>query len=149
MRFFFFVCSLMICSPSFSQGIVPLEEGSPAPFDGVLLDKDTAADIISSGELSKERCKIRLEYEVGKATNSCMLDKGIAEANLRAEKERNEKIMALKLQEIDRLNKQLEKTKSVDWGPAWFAGGAMIGVSASLVIFFIAVQTVTVDITQL
>ena len=149
MRFSFFVCVLLFCSPSFSQGIVPLEEGAPAPFDGVLLDKETAADIIASGELNEERCKIKLEYEIGKATNSCMLDKGIAEANLRAEKERNEKIIALKVQEIDRLNKQLEKTKNIDWGPAWFAGGAMIGISTSLVIFFIAVQTVNVDVTKL
>jgi len=140
---------LMSSSPSVAQNIVAVEKGAPAPFDGVLLDKETAADIIASGELSDERCNIKLEYEVGKATNACNLDKGIAEANLAAEKERAEKILSIKTQEIDRLNKKLEESASPDWGPAWFAGGASIGVVASLVIFFIAVQTVNTDITQL
>tara|TARA_R110000824_G_scaffold55257_14_gene152382 strand:- start:13637 stop:14101 length:465 start_codon:yes stop_codon:yes gene_type:complete len=135
--------------PAFAQNIVAIEKGELAPFDGVLMNKETAADIIASGELSDERCTIRLEYEIGKATNACNLDKGIAEANLAAEKERSEKILFIKTQEIDRLSKKLEESSTTDWGPAWFAGGASIGVAASLIIFFIAVQTVTVDITQL
>ena len=97
--------------------------------------------------MSDQKCDIRLEYEVGKATNACSLEKGISQANLDAEKKKNEKIIALKVREIDRLNKELESA-SIDWGPAWFAGGAFIGVASSLVIFFISVQTVNVDITE-
>jgi len=53
----------------------------------------------------------------------------------------------LKNGEIDRLNVSLEKS-GTNWGPAWFVGGAAVGVVASLVIFFISVQTVKVDIVN-
>jgi len=147
MRFVFILLVSAFAANSYAQSIVGLEEGDAAPFEGVLIDKDTAADIIASKELSDKKCDIRLEYEVGKATNASNLEKGISQANLDAEKNKNENIMALKVREIDRLNKELESA-SIDWGPAWFASGAFIGVAASLVIFFISVQTVNVDITE-
>ena len=105
MRFIFVLLVAFFASSAYAQSIVGLEEGDPAPFEGVLIDKDTAADIIASKELSDKRCSIKLEYEVGKATNACSLEKGISEANLDAEKKKNEKITALKVREIDRLNK--------------------------------------------
>lgn len=147
MRFVFALLIITLAPNLYAQNIVGLEEGDAAPFEGVLIDKDTAADIIASKELSDQKCDIRLEYEVGKATNACNLAKGISQANLDAEKKKNEKIIALKVREIDRLSKELESA-SIDWGPAWFAGGAFIGVASSLVIFFISVQTVNVDITE-
>jgi len=147
MRFIFVLLTTFFAMSSHAQSIVGLEEGDPAPFEGVLIDKDTAADIIASKELSDQKCDIKLEYEVGKETNACNLKSSISQANLDAEKNKNEKIIALKVREIDRLNKELESA-SIDWGPAWFAGGAFIGVASSLVIFFISVQTVNVDITE-
>lgn len=148
MRFIFLLFIALSSLGVHAQNIVGLEEGDPAPFEGVLIDKDTAADIIASKEISDERCDIKLEYKIGKATNSCTLAKEISQANLTAEKERNEKILALKVQEIDRLNEALERA-SVDWGPAWFAGGALIGATSSMIIFFIAVQTVNIDVSEL
>jgi len=147
-RFIFLLFIALSSLGVHAQNIVGLEEGDPAPFEGVLIDKDTAADIIASKEISDERCDIKLEYKIGKATNSCTLAKEISQANLTAEKERNEKILALKVQEIDRLNEALERA-SVDWGPAWFAGGALIGATSSMIIFFIAVQTVNIDVSEL
>ena len=123
MRFVFILLVSAFAANSYAQSIVGLEEGDAAPFEGVLIDKDTAA------------------------TNASNLEKGISQANLDAEKSKNENIMALKVREIDRLNKELESA-SIDWGPAWFAGGAFIGVASSLIIFFISVQTVNVDITE-
>ena len=129
---------------SFAQEIVPIDKGAPAPFDGVLLDKDAAAKIISSDEVTTEECANKTEYAVSKATNSCILKKDIAESSLRIERETNKRLTILKNKEIDRLNEKLEKA-SADWGPWWFAGGTTVGVVMSLTIFFLAVQTVKAD----
>jgi len=142
------VCAVLLFAPSVQSEILGMEKGQQAPFDGVLIDKETAVKIISSGEYQREECKSQLEYEVGKATNSCMLAKGILQAKLDSESDRNEKILALREQEIDRLSKQLGKT-SGNWGPVWFVTGASIGIVTSIIIFFISVQTVNnTDIGQ-
>ena len=130
-----------------AQEVIPLDKGAPAPFDGVLLDKDAAAEIISTDEVTQEQCDSKSELEVAKATNSCVLKKDIAETSLRIEKETSGHLILLKNQEIDRLNKKLEKS-SVSWGPFWFAAGTAAGVGMSLAIFFLAVQTVKTESLQ-
>jgi hypothetical protein len=132
---------------SLAQEIVPLDKGTPAPFDGVLLDKDAAAEIISREEITQEQCDAKSEFEVDKATNACTLKKDIAETSLKIERETNGDLLLLKSQEIERLNKRLEKS-SVSWGPVWFAAGTAIGVGMSLSIFFLAVQTVKAESLQ-
>ena len=142
------ICSLVMFSVSSYAEVIGVEKGQPAPFDGVLVDKETAVKIISSDEFKEKECDAKIEYEVGKATNSCLLEKGILEAKLASEKARNEKILAIKEREIDRLNKEIGKTTG-NWGPVWFLTGATIGIATSLVIFFISVQTVNnTDIGQ-
>jgi hypothetical protein len=121
--------------------VIGIEKGQPAPFDGVLLDKETAVKMLTSQEFQEKECNSKVEYEVGKATNSCSLEKGILEAKLASEIERNKKISAIKEREIDRLNKEIGKTTG-NWGPVWFLAGASIGIATSIVIFFISVQTV-------
>lgn len=148
MRLLSLTIVLLLCTTAKAQEAVPVTKGEPAPFDGVLLDKEAAAEILARNEVSEESCDIKTEYEVGKATSECELYKGISESKLEVEISKNAELLRVKTEEIDRLNKALESS-GVDWGPAWFAGGAAIGVATSLVIFFIAVQTVNVDVTNL
>ena len=145
---FIAICTVILFSfPSFAQEIVPLDKGSKAPFDGVLLDKEAAAKIISSDEVSTEECDNKTEYAISKATNSCVLKKDIAESSLRIERETNKKLVILKNQEIDRLNEKLENA-GTDWAPLWFAGGSVVGVAMSLTIFYLAIQTVNSEPLQ-
>lgn len=148
MRVLSFVTILFFSFGTLAQTVVPLAEGQPAPFDGVLLDKEAAAEVLAKGEMSEERCVIQTEYEVGKAVTECELYKGIAESKLETEINKNLELAALKDSEIDRLNKSLEDS-GTNWGPLWFAGGAALGVATSLAIFFISVQTVNIDVTNL
>jgi len=139
------LCTVVFFSfASFAQEIVPIDKGAKAPFDGVILDKEAAAKIISSDEVSAEECANKTEYAVSKETNVCVLKKDIAESSLRIERETNKKLLILKNQEIDRLNEKLEKA-GVDWGPLWFAGGSAVGVVMSLTIFYLAIQTVQAE----
>lgn len=135
------ICSLMMFSVSGYAEVIGIEKGQPAPFDGVLVDKETAVKMISAQEYQEKECDAKVEYEVGKATNSCSLEKGILEAKLTSEIERNQKILAIKERELDRLNKEIGKSTG-NWGPVWFLTGATIGIATSIVIFFISVQTV-------
>ena len=135
------ICSVMMFSFSSYAEVIGIEKGQPAPFDGVLVDKETAVKMISAQEYQERECDAKVEYEVGKATNSCSLERGILEAKLASEVERNKKILAIKEKELDRLNKEIGKSTG-NWGPAWFLAGASIGIVTSVVIFFISVQTV-------
>jgi len=144
MRFIAVLIMVLFSCASSAQEVVPIDEGTPAPFDGVLLSMDAAAQILASDEVSEEDCLNKADYAVAKATNSCILDKEIAESSLKIERETSKQLIALKGQEIERLNKKLEES-SVDWGPFWFAGGATVGVAMSITIFFVAVQTVKAE----
>jgi len=147
MRSFVFVIMFLYSCAALAQNIVPLSEGDPAPFDGVLLSKEAAADVIIKSETSDEKCDVKTEYKVGKAVSECELYKGITEAKLETEISKNVELLSLKNGEIDRLNESLEKS-GTSWGPFWFVGGAAVGVTASLIIFFISVQTVKVDVVN-
>jgi len=139
---FISLCTVLLFSfASLGQEIVPLDKGAKAPFDGVLLDKAAASEIISKDEVSAEECDNKTDYAVSKATNSCVLKKDIAESSLRIERETNKKLIILKNQEIDRLNKKLEEADT-DWTSLWFGGGAVVGVVMSLTIFYLSIQTV-------
>ena len=144
--FTFIIVFLYSCIVS-AQNVVPLSEGDPAPFDGVLLSKEAAADVIVKSETSDEKCDAKTEYKVGKAVSECELYKGIAECKLETEINKNVELLSLKNGEIDRLNESLEKS-GTNWGPVWFVGGAAVGVTASLIIFFISVQTVKVYVVN-
>jgi len=147
MRSVIFVSVFLYSCAALSQDVAPLLEGDPAPFDGVLLSKDVAAGVIVKDETSGERCDAKIEYKVGKAVSECELYKGITESKLETETSKNTELLLLKDGEIDRLNKSLESS-GTDWGPVWFVSGAAVGVAASLIIFFISVQTVKVDIVN-
>ena len=148
MKILSFITILFFSSASLAQTVVPLSQGQEAPFDGVLLDKDAAAEILAKDEMSEESCDAKTEYKVGKAVSECELYKGIAESKLETEINKNVELLSIKNGEIDRLNVALEKS-GTNWGPMWFVGGAAIGVATSLVIFFISVQTVNADVTDL
>jgi len=130
-----------------AQEVVPLAQGQEAPFDGVLLDKEAAAEILAKEEMSEESCNVQTEYKVGKAVSECELHKGISETKLETEINKNIELLSIKNGEIDRLNQSLEKS-GTQWGPLWFASGATIGVVMSLAIFYLSVQTVKADPLQ-
>ena len=141
MRIISIVIFALFATTTMAQEIVPLNKGDKAPFDGVILDKSAAAEIISKDEVSKEECQNKTEYEVSKATNGCILDKNLAESSLRIERETNKKLTILKNQEIDRLNKKLEAS-GTDWTSLWFGAGTVVGIAMSLTIFYLSIQTV-------
>lgn len=148
MKSILFVTVLFFSFGGIAQKVVPLAEGQPAPFEGILIDKEVAAEVIAKDEMSEESCGVKTEYEVGKAVTECQLYKGIAESKLETEINKNLELATIKDGEIERLNESLESS-GISWGPLWFAGGAALGVATSLVIFFISVQTVQVDVTDL
>ena len=139
---------LTFASEGLAQNVIPIKEGEKAPFDGVLLDKPTAAKFLAEKEYTEEKCSLLTENEVGKATSECELRRKIAEARLQNDAIKYTQILTIKNTEIDRLNEVVEKS-SVNWGPAWFASGAAIGIVTSITIFFISVQIVnTTDLIQ-
>jgi len=147
MRLLYLAVIVMASPAAIAQEVVPLSQGQEAPFDGVLLDKEAAAEILAKEEMSEESCNVQAEYKVAKAVSECELYKGISDTKLETEISKNVEILSIKNGEIDRLNQSLEKS-GTQWGPLWFASGATIGVIMSLAIFYLSVQTVKADPLQ-
>ena len=83
---------LLFSFPSFSSELVieGIRKGQPAPFDGVVMDADSAATVISEREYEIKKCDIKVEHEKKKEKSICDLNTKILEATLKAEQEKYE-----------------------------------------------------------
>ena len=95
MKILSFITILFFSFASIAQTVVPLAQGQEAPFDGVLLDKDAAAEILAKDEMSEESCDAKTEYKVGKAVSECELYKGISESKLETEINKNIELLSI------------------------------------------------------
>lgn len=133
---FFILCLFLPCTV---LAQVPLDKGEEALEDGVFLTKVEAAELIAEREGFKEKLKFELEEQQKRLDVICNAEKEVKDIKLSIEKEKNEGILLLKEKQIDNLYKELER-ETDDYTIWWFAGGALVGTTASVVIFFAATQ---------
>jgi hypothetical protein len=133
---------LLFSFPTFADELVieGIQEGQKAPFNGILMDADTAAKVIAEREYEIKKCDIKIEHEKKKKDSLCDLKTGILDAKLKAEEEKNDAITKIKTEEIERLTKALEDS-SADYSEWWFVGGFFAGIVASIGVFYAAVKT--------
>ena len=94
MRLLYLAVIVMASPAAIAQEVVPLSQGQEAPFDGVLLDKEAAAEILAKEEMSEESCNVQAEYKVAKAVSECELYKGISDTKLETEISKNVEILS-------------------------------------------------------
>jgi hypothetical protein len=133
---------LLFSFPAFSNELVleGIRKGQPAPFDGIVMDADSAAKVISEREYEIKKCEIKVEHEKKKEKSICDLNTKILDATLKAEQEKYEAIKKINAEEIKRLTKALEDS-SADYSEWWFVGGFFAGILASIGVFYAAVKT--------
>tara|TARA_Y100000593_G_scaffold15382_2_gene29963 strand:+ start:60702 stop:61142 length:441 start_codon:yes stop_codon:yes gene_type:complete len=141
------VCILLFSFPTFATDLVVegIRKGQPSPFDGVVMDADTAAKVIAEREYEIKKCDIKIEHEKKKKDSLCDLKTEILDAKLKAEEEKNNAITKIKTEEIERLTKALENS-STDYSEWWFVGGFFAGIVASIGVFYAAVKTSQGDV---
>jgi len=126
----------------FAQGKVSaLKKGQKAPFDGILLDKQAEATMAAKRESVVKICELEKTYLEKHSKAVCKLDISILNAQLSSQKAKHKELMALKEQELKRINEVLKESQTPSYNNLWFGAGLVAGVGLSLGIFYAAVQT--------
>ena len=120
--------------------VANLKEGELAPFDGVLLDTNTAAKILAEEEYKQIECNLKIDYELEKVKARHSLEIGNVQSALDSLKEQNSSILRIKDAEILRLQELALKNPN-DNAHWWMAGGVAAGILTSIAIFYAAVET--------
>ena len=114
-----------------------LELGDPAPFAGTLFNPTATARLIADREFRLTDCDLRVNYEINILNAHRDLEYNILEVRYESLEERTTALSSLKDQEILDLQEAIRKhpNRNNHW---FFAGGFVIGVAASIGIFFAA-----------
>ena len=77
------VCAFLILYPtiSYADDPVPIKEGEPAPFDGVLLKTEDAATLLANLEQQNARCQANIDLAVSTASAAKQLELDTCNSN--------------------------------------------------------------------
>jgi len=121
--------------------VLPIEAGTVAPFDGVLLSLDAAAKIITEKKFEDAECDLRIGYELHIQEERFQLQLDYKDIEIASWKDKYESMMILKVAENDRLTELVLKQKPGQ-GPFLVALGFGIGTLTSLGIFALSTEIV-------
>ena len=122
-----------------AQQITNLEKDDPAPYAGVLMDTNTAAEILANEEYKKIECDLKIKHQVEKSDARHDLEMGTLQSRYDSLKEQNTSILTIKDAEILRLQELALKNPN-DNAHWWMAGGVVAGIVTSIAIFYAAVE---------
>lgn len=111
-----------------TNAIADLKMGEPAPFDGVLMSHDVAAEIVVEMEYAQESCTIELENQ--KQITVIEYDHKLAQCELlkRIEADRLKKLIEVKQNRIDFLEKRWSPVPWYETPMFWYATGVASGI---------------------
>ena len=136
-----FIFSLAFPADLFAQEEEPqftqLEIGDTAPFAGTLFNPTATAQLIAEREFRLTDCDLRVNYEINMLTAKRDLEYNLLQVRYDSLEERSTALSNLRDQEIADLQEVIRKhpNRNSHW---FFAGGFVIGVAASIGIFFAA-----------
>jgi len=133
---------LLFSFPTFANDLVVegIQKGQKAPYNGIIMDAESAAKVIAEREYEIKKCDIKIEHEKKKKDSLCDLKTKILDAKLEAEKDKYEAVTKIKTEEIKRLTEVIENS-SADYSEWWFVGGFVAGILTSIGVFYAAVKT--------
>ena len=119
---------------SVSPGVVTeLRKGQHAPYAGILFSRDAAAKLYTQLKFSEEDCKLQIDKRL-KIIN---LDLGtqikLLELKLKTEQDRSVKMLSVKEERIEFLEKNLRPKPWYDTGEFWFSMGIVGGILITVV----------------
>tara|TARA_Y100000593_G_scaffold11444_1_gene20481 strand:- start:8246 stop:8689 length:444 start_codon:yes stop_codon:yes gene_type:complete len=132
----------LFSSTAMAADIVNLKEGDPAPFEGVLLSKEAAAQIIIDKKFEDQECDLKVEYALEIQSERYELQLQTKDISLQAANDRYEQMMILKTTEVENLREIALKPKPAD-GPWLVALGFGIGTLTSLGVFALSTEIVS------
>lgn len=111
-----------------TNAIADLKAGEPAPFDGVLMSHDVVAEIVVEMEHAHESCMIDLEGQ--RRLTAIEHEHKLAQCELikRIETDRLNKLVEVKQQRIDFLEKRWTPVPWYESPAFWYATGVASGI---------------------
>jgi hypothetical protein len=119
--------------------IVDIKKDDPAPYDGVLFDKNAAARLLADKEYNQIECNLKINFQNEKIKAKHALELGTLQASFEALKGQNISLLEIKDAEILRLQELALKNPN-DNSHWWMAGGVITGIVTSIAIFYAAVE---------
>ena len=83
------ICAFLVLCPtlSYAEDPVPINEGEPAPFTGVLLRTDDAARLLLTLEQQQAQCQAQIDFAVLTAVSAKQLELDTCNSNLQIRSE--------------------------------------------------------------
>lgn len=119
--------------------IIDLKKDDPAPYDGVLFDRNAAARLLADKEYNQIECNLKINFQIEKLKAKHILEMGTLQASFEALKGQNTSLLEIKDAEILRLQEMALKNPN-DNSHWWMAGGVVAGIVTSIAIFYAAVE---------
>lgn len=116
------------------ETIVPLRQGSPAPFPGVLLNGPAVARVAVEFNGQQQRCLIERQHDVALITARYVADTDSLRLALDTQRQTDEVVINSRNDDVTRLNRLLTQQASAASGPhlgeglIWASGGLLAGV---------------------
>ena len=124
----YFLLSVALAEPQ-SQNV---EKGEPAPYHGRIFNDEAVAEIIAQKEIAKDECSLAMSHQEATATAKHDLEIQLLRAELDYEKERGEKLIAIRDEQIEKLQEHYRPRNGL-W---WAIGGFTVGTLSSLGIYY-------------
>tara|TARA_Y100000592_G_scaffold44276_1_gene70282 strand:- start:3724 stop:4125 length:402 start_codon:yes stop_codon:yes gene_type:complete len=128
----YLLLSVALAEP-LSQEVV---KGEPAPYNGRVFNDAAVAEIIAQKEIAKDECSVSLTHQENILNANHDLQMQLLRADLEYEKQKGEKLIALRDEEIERLQENY-KPRNALW---WAIGGFTVGTLSSLGIYYSVVE---------
>jgi hypothetical protein len=109
-----------------------VQKGEPSPFHGRVFNDEAVAEIIAQKEIAKDECAINMSYQEKTITAKHDLELKLLTAELEYEKQKGEKLIAIRDEQIEILQEHYKPRNGL-W---WAIGGFTIGTLSSLGIYY-------------
>ena len=108
--------------------VTELKKGEAAPFEGILLSKTAAARLYGDLNFFEKECELRLtkELDIAKLKYTAQID--VLELKLEVESTRTDKLLQIKNERIEFLEKNWKPQAWYESGEFWLAIGVVSGI---------------------
>lgn len=108
--------------------ITEINKGQHAPFSGILFSREAAAKLYASLSFTEEECKLKIDKRLELSSLRFNTELEVLKLKLQVERDTTVKLLKVKDQRIDFLEKNMLPTPWYESGEFWFAMGVVGGI---------------------
>ena len=123
------MCLLISLPSAAAQGkVTEISKGDIAPFSGTLMTNDVATKLYIDSKFSKDECDIKIKEIVDRSSIECTRNLRLLESKLSIQEEKFNKLIDIKNERIDFLEKNWKPDPWYEKNSLWFSTGVVTGI---------------------